>query len=603
MEKALELPEIIACISKYLNKKDILNCICVRKTWMHELEPLLWRSFTCKSSRDVYGAPSESKRPSLVLMQRNAHHIRQLTIEEMNPAYHIAFFCQCTHLDEVTLSITRHLPQTEAQILWKRFSDMVRNHIHLRKIVIENNNGAMLSPLDVPASFLETLCTCPKLIVLETFECSFDAQATAAYMKISGNNIKRLSSCRDAFSDQIQLEPGFIFKELRYLDIKELWPDSIAQQLEWIRRCPNLISVHWDLPRETIPVQAFCDLIPRSCPDLIALHLPLPYITDADIAQILNAFPRIEKLTLSNTMFGPLAFAALERHFPTLKDINLQHASMATSSMIQQIMASCPNLLSISGDQLSYEDIKTPWVCRNLQMFDVGINIVSVGLHGTGYCSLVTRPVTRDKEVYGMLAQLTNLEYLSIASSNTEQMGRFFGYPIQMSLQAGFTQLRTLKNLKFFSCKSLMELPLQSNQIELMIEWMIKHWRCLEILEGAIMREVDVDGGDGDGDGMSDDKTSKISELLEKHGIKFVNFNQLMDDIDEDYELEDDDVDEEDQDSNDLDYDVMDDEYSYFDLEEDHGLGGGHSGDDDNSNSEEDGDSTASALNSMNLNS
>ncbi|KAF9161711.1 hypothetical protein BGX21_002194 [Mortierella sp. AD011] len=545
MEKALGLPEIIACIGKYLTRSDILCCIRVQKSWKSELEPLLWRTFTCLPSIDDYGAPSTERRPNLILMQKNAENIRRLYIEEMDPAYHMQFFCQCSQLEEITFSADKTaLRSVQAELrLWGRLADMIQNHSRLRKIVIKSNPFKTLAP---SSTLLNTLLKCPKLIVFETTECTFNLESTEAYLRANSSNIRRLSTRRDKFSKEFDFSSSdLVFREMRYLDLREVADMSIETQIQWITRCPNLISLYWETA-QIIPTTKFCQLVPTSCPNLTALHLLLP-LHDQEIEQILKAIPRIEKLSLTRTHFGRLAFEALRRHFPTLKDINLQLAPGASSPMIQEIMSSCPNLQSISGETLCYRDIvKGPWVCQNLQMFDVGIRVLELedikdeeeeGKEGW--------TVGMHRAVYARLSQLSKLEYLSICNSDYPDEGL-----LMLSLDAGLGQLETLKQLTFFSCKLLFCQPRVRQEAVRIVEWMVQHWKYLESLEGGLALWPEDDG-----------VYEKTMNILKKHGVQFLDYQDMLDDMDGDYIDEDEEEDFDDEFTDEYEGEYLDDEY------------------------------------------
>ncbi|KAF9094938.1 hypothetical protein BGX27_001354 [Mortierella sp. AM989] len=524
MEKALGLPEIIACIGKYLDRSEILNCIRVQKSWKSELEPLLWRTFTCRPSFDDYGAPSIVPKPNLVLMQQNAHNIRRLFIEEMDPAYHMAFFSQCSQLEEITFIVARTLPRnTQAeQVTWVRFADMIQNHPRLTKIVIE---GSLFKTISLSATLMHAIRKCPKLIALEISECTFDSESTEAYLRACCGNIRRVSTRHDEFSSDFNFSSfDLVFPEMRYFDLREITGMSIDTQMEWISRCPNLISLYWESPH-LISGSKFCQILEKSCPYLTALHLLLPLI-DKEIEQILETIPRVEKLSLTRAQFGRLAFKALRRHFPTLRDINLQLSPEAGSAMIQEILSSCPKLESISGETLSYSDImKGPWVCQNLQMFDVGIRIAEP--NEEGYSRPQDWPLVAHRAVYERLSQLTKLQYLSICNNDdvTEE-------GLILSLDAGLRRLETLKDLRFFSCKLLLYQTCQRGEAIEVVEWMVQHWKNLESLEGALdMEGVEI--------------AERIVGTVKGHGIQFLDYHEVMDEMDDDYHFEDDDDEDE----------------------------------------------------------
>ncbi|KAF9933569.1 hypothetical protein FBU30_005212 [Linnemannia zychae] len=457
MNKTLTLPEILGCIGRNLGNNDIISCMQVCRAWKIEFEPLLWRSFTLELIR--------RPRPEHSLLLKNAHHIRQLFISHMDPNLQ-DFFIQCSQLDEIHLSL-RFLEKGDLEHMWGRFSEMIDNHSRLRKIVLKGVQRSLTNQI------LETIERCPKLIVLETEGIKYDNVITELIFR-AFSKLKRLSSNADEYCS-LQFPDELTFQEMRYLDIYNIGGMSMDMQLAWLSRCPNLISFRLE-SFNSINVNKLCStLSAHTCPDLTALHLFVS-LTDAEITRILGAVPRIEKLSLPNSEFGSQSFAALRKHFSTLRDISLQFCTNVTSAMVQEILSSCSHLQSISAEILSYNDIvRQAWVCTGLQMFDVGLSVDAE--HGDPE----TRK-TNSRAVYRRLAQLRNLTYLSICSDT--QIENQMQDIIMITLEGGLGALETLKKITFFSCKTLLDdiHPTIGYQA---VQWMLEHWRRLESFEAT----------------------------------------------------------------------------------------------------------------------
>ncbi|KAF9154880.1 hypothetical protein BG015_011747 [Linnemannia schmuckeri] len=498
MDKALTLPEILTCIGNMLDKNNVISCMQVCKAWRTEFEPLLWRSFTLKQLKPGY----MGLRPDFALLQKNALHIRQLVIEQMDPNLQ-SFFMQCKQLDEVKFHAQEVDKGDDAVQIWERFSDMIDNHGRLRKIVIDP------VPWPMTNKVLETMERCPKLIVLETKKTELDVVKSQLYFRLCSKNLKRLSTWEDDY-DRPEFPDDLVFQEMRYLDICHATGISMDKQLTWLSRCPNLISFRWEWVGQ-VDVAKLCTILSGgSCPNLTALHL-IVTLADADIAQILEAASRIEKLSLPRTGFGARSMDALRRHFPTLRDINLQLCSKVTSPMVQEILRSCANLQSISAETLARSDIiRHPWACKGLQMFDIGIDVVDE----TGDYD---PPMSHYREVYQRLGQLTELNYLSICSEN--QADTYNRDPIKVSLEAGLEELATLKKLTFFSCKTLLDSSDPGEGFEA-VKWMVEHWKRLETFEASSL--IAVMGAVGDDDNMVE---PYAMDLLKDRGIRVIEFN------------------------------------------------------------------------------
>ncbi|KAG0358822.1 hypothetical protein BG005_001776 [Podila minutissima] len=446
MSKALELPEILLRVGPSLiKKKDIVACLSVCKTWKAVFEPFLWREF-----RALPDIP-----PPLALMELNAEHIRKLTIEQIDADME-TFRRNCTRLIDLSMSA-----DNLDEVSWDMFANMIRNHASLRRIFIHCR-----SPLVPPKHFLQALKSCQRLAVFETDYCNYDKETFPYYLDGCAG-LWRLSAEGDRFPIQESFPAGVAFPEMRYMELCDCRGMTIEQQLEWISRCPKLISIR--LECSNIPVSLFCEKIPSACTNLTDLHF-LVEINDEPLSRIIDALPRIEKLTLTMTGFGTRSMNSLRRHFATLRDINIQYCTSATPAMVQEILASCPKLQGICADYINADAIgpSQPWVCTHLQMFDVHIRVRnSASLH-------------THRTVYQQLSLLQDLQYLSICSPNPSDLN----IPhLRFTLEYGVELLTEFPKLTYFSCKWILGAK-GSRDMET-VQWIMTHWPRLETFEAV----------------------------------------------------------------------------------------------------------------------
>ncbi|KAF9319208.1 hypothetical protein BG003_009667 [Podila horticola] len=446
MSKALDLPEILLRVGPSLVKKrDIVACLSVCKTWKAVFEPFLWREF-----RALPDIP-----PPLALMELNAEHIRKLTIEQIDTDME-TFWRNCTRLVDLSMS-AENLDEAS----WEMFANMIRNHASLRRIFIHCR-----SPLIPPKYFLQALKSCQRLAVFETDYCNYEEETFPYYLDACAG-LWRLSAEGDRFPIQESFPAGVTFSEMRYMELCDCRGMTIEQQLEWISRCPKLISIR--LECSNIPVSLFCEKIPSACANLTDLHF-LVEINDEPLSRIIDALPRVEKLTLTATGFGTRSMNSLRRHFATLRDINIQYCTSATPAMVQEILASCPKLQGICADYINADAIgpSQPWVCTNLQMFDVHIRVRnSASLH-------------THRTVYSQLSLLQDLQYLSICSPNPSDLN----IPhLRFTLEYGVELLTGFSKLTYFSCKWILGAK-GSRDMET-VQWIMTHWPRLETFEAV----------------------------------------------------------------------------------------------------------------------
>ncbi|KAG0313667.1 hypothetical protein BGZ99_008664 [Dissophora globulifera] len=521
MEKALNLPEILGSIGHFLPRSDLLTCLRVCKAWKLQLEPRLWRRFR------YYDL--DSRPPSEALINQNAKYIHFLNIEADSSKFPTAFFAHSDSLQGLTLIRCPGTHRPGFPQWCDALTKMISNNPQLRRIVFHAHTNDSHENFIPTQEFVESLRACSRLLVLETSEIYYGKAGDSMielYMRSSVNTVRRLATTRDIYSSTFTFPDDLVFKELRYFDIRDVEDMTVDTQLTWISRCPNLISLHWSSTMN-IPVGRFIDIIPAACPHLTDLHL-LVHVGDKDIARILESLPRIEKLSVTGTSFGKVAFQALKLHFSTFRDINLQSCYDVTGAMVHEILCSCPNLQSISADEICNLDMpeEEQWVCNKLQMFDVGIYVTHIVTTTQGKKQ---QTLDTDKAIYKRLAQLTQLEYLSVSSPNPAQRitgGANPSIPLSVALIAGLGELKTLKRLRDFSCKKLLDVTFMMGGALEAVQWMVENWPSLECLE-AVLGSVYTGR-------QSDEITiNRIMTLLQIRGIEFKHYEEDEDEEDE----------------------------------------------------------------------
>ncbi|KAG0198379.1 hypothetical protein BGX28_008196 [Mortierella sp. GBA30] len=214
--------------------------------------------------------------------------------------------------------------------------------------------------------------------------------------------------------------------------------------------------------------------------------------SDNDFASTLHAY-KLERLS-----FGELSMNTWRKHFSWLRDIDLMFCDALTSTMVQEILCSCPNLKSITAVELHYMDIAAfpqPWVCKGLQIFNIGITLIGAVSSGR-----VVLPHSRYEQevldedvnailsrahraIYGQIAQLVDLRNLRICNKHVEKLGQ--KNLLRPSLEFGLGALATLKQLEYFDCgEALVYVRLQESvQI---VEWMVEHWASLKAIKRSV---------------------------------------------------------------------------------------------------------------------
>ncbi|KAI7823519.1 hypothetical protein BC939DRAFT_451237 [Gamsiella multidivaricata] len=134
---------------------------------------------------------------------------------------------------------------------------------------------------------------------------------------------------------------------------------------------------------------------------------------------LLAAFAKLlNNLTLPLTRFGlydfdidsHLTFPAMQRHFATIRFLDISMIPSDSSWMVQTIMTSCPLLEDFSGDVIRVLDMMegAPWVCFGLQIlrlvFEVDPENRTPGRTKKDQCLFAYRQLSR-------LSRLRELDY------------------------------------------------------------------------------------------------------------------------------------------------------------------------------------------------
>ncbi|KAG0200858.1 hypothetical protein BGX28_006195 [Mortierella sp. GBA30] len=436
-------------------------------------------------------------------MELHAHYIRKLTVQDIKLTQG-TFYRNCSGLRDLILAFpTSSMPDHESQIEF--MADMIRGLPGLRKIILPY--GCAPPSLGL---FLNAISGCRQLFTLDTSGSYFPGETMVTYMcAIVSTGLRSILSTFDTFDHLFIFPEDLTFPCLQHLSVSQAQKLTTDTQLEWISRCPNLLSLRW-ASAAILPMDKFSEVIPIACPQLTALNLNIRIRDEDDVASILNAMPRIEKLSLGMSKFSKRSMVALRRHFPWLKDI---FCYRMTSPMIQEILCSCRALQSIRSKLLTYEDIVAnpkPWVCNDLQKFAVGITLGSAPDSAPWEPSSLSQHPHEDMKegeevteqenvtkahiyIYDRLAQLTNLQDLSMDPMD-----------IKPTPESGLDALAKLKHIRRFKCARAFD-ALEIQEVVDSVEWMLRHWTHFEVL-GATFLDVASE--------------TKVRELLRKRGVR-----------------------------------------------------------------------------------
>ncbi|KAF9313809.1 hypothetical protein BG003_004831 [Podila horticola] len=267
--------------------------------------------------------------------------------------------------------------------------------------------------------------------------------------------------------------------------------------LGWIRRCPQLASLCWNVGAVDIfSVDSFCEILSTFCQHIEKLDLGERVLGDDDLAQVLGSCSKITDFAICGSLFGPSAFESLIRHFPHLTLLDLKRCNGVTSSMSLRILTSCHLLTEFcAGGSLAAQDIlgvgtqddqgqeklePQDWVCLSLKRLSISIS------------GLRNRPPQWQSLILGQIARLHDLRDLSIGpkrgdfseEDHVAAMELDEDDGIQLRLESGESGLAILSGLKCLEVIGF--LGLRENMDEDDVHWMLDAWPNLVGIVGKV---------------------------------------------------------------------------------------------------------------------
>jgi len=201
----------------------------------------------------------------------------------------------------------------------------------------------------------------------------------------------------------------------------------------------------------------------------------------------------LKSLTLRSPEAGYQLARSLRPHLTSLRVLDMMRCPTVSGAMVQDILSSCPNLVTIKADVIHAHDVQLgkPWVCLGLKHWTIFINTLppfSAGDSAPALTPDVSTPIEQqggsadnsyDREasqqtVFQRLGMLTSLEMMDLdryfplrsrtASGNV--------LPLDWRLEAGLNKLSGLKRLSSISFMSDQTMNMSKSAVW----WMLKQW-------------------------------------------------------------------------------------------------------------------------------
>ncbi|KAK3842647.1 MAG: hypothetical protein J3R72DRAFT_442816 [Linnemannia gamsii] len=456
MDSPLQLPEILLYIAPYLTHQDLVVCLTVCRQWNQSFTPLIFHTIT---AQEDWSTSKDS--PSLSSLIKNAHSVRSLTLKTTVGL--APFLEKCTRLK--TLVVHGDIFSKQQEDIWIELTSLVRHNPLIERIFLGFQR--LHSP---SAAFLHALAeACPSLKRYESSQGKYeDQEQVEALMKVL-QQIRSVSTRYECFTN-IPIDTTRTFPHMRELTLKDAKGLSTQSQVDFVSHCPNLEHLKWTVCRDTFfPVQQFCERVPAACPNLRKLQMDgcgIPY--PSDLSRIVNSLTQLELLAFCGTAIFPRTFRSMERHFRTLRSLDVVDCFSVKSWMVQATLEGCPLLETLKVPYLVMSDVEIgkPWASLRLKQLHVHFRPTAVC--GQDY-------ITQHKATFRALGRLTELQVLDTSTFDPKGPTG-----LQYRLDLGMASLETLGKLSALSVINTRQ-DIEDEELS----WIMSHWPLLTKLEGT----------------------------------------------------------------------------------------------------------------------
>ncbi|KAF9107260.1 hypothetical protein BGX29_006779 [Mortierella sp. GBA35] len=409
-------------------------------------------------------------------------------------------------------------------ISFQRFWMLVYNNSStLQRLRLDCSIGRMKS---LPEELFDLLASCRRLTHLENNYQPMDLQRLL-------DRMPGLLHYSDSYS---LLDMGVLERTMPQLRSLTLWGQLPTRSIFlFLKHLPNLeqLTVGWKFVYFLENPGSILDYTPSR---LRGLHFRDHSIETADdyiATSILPWLPNLVELTLSH--LGPLTAAALPVHcrqFETFRQyilsdsIHPSYQMKTKTNVLGLLLEKCPNLKTIDAIQhileVEYLSTSPAWICQSLENFRCQIRGISrlsnpdliFDYRQGRFNTMIDQPLSPDQEhalqlfksgreqqclVLVRLSQLVHLktldlgmEYRKIGAGYGRMQPYYrvgskryvdYGAPLpdtmELSLESGLDQLKTLKELEVFGFEGC------DHRIDLDdIQWMAESWPRLREMRG-----------------------------------------------------------------------------------------------------------------------
>ncbi|KAI9235915.1 MAG: hypothetical protein BYD32DRAFT_463021 [Podila humilis] len=470
----LDLPEVRAHIGQYLDKSSAHACLLVSRDWNASFADHIWREVI------VRGVATHPGNPPLSLLVRKTALVRSLRFDFICNSEHLSVDCdQLEYLALQSPALGIHDLHELSEDIHTKFQELIRrNERTLQSLKIYTPKPYLST------RFWETVLRCQNLSTLCLNCTAIEWKCSWLFWQICSRvasvEVANVRFHEAPVTDGSSPMPTTPFRRIRSLHLKHLDGMSLIQQLGVFKKCPQLTCLWWEFDHSegrSFPAKVLCEsIVTGQWPHLHSLSLSPNCMTDQDLAIVLGGLNPMTVLELPHADIGSLASVALEKHFPTLKQLHLipGQKGVDLGALSNRVLIQCPNLKSIKTEVMSVKKLSelpdVRWACQSLHHLEMRFDF-----------SLLAGQAEQEARYRDLLLQqlgsLTQLRTLDISRRQphiaTEEVG------LRLSLSHGLhalSELGRLERLNFLGSEQRWTMN-EAN-------WIIEHWKQLKEIKG-----------------------------------------------------------------------------------------------------------------------
>ncbi|KAF9573885.1 hypothetical protein EC968_007843 [Mortierella alpina] len=206
----------------------------------------------------------------------------------------------------------------------------------------------------------------------------------------------------------------------------------------------------------------------------------------------------LESLTLRSPEAGYQLVRSLRPQFTSLRVLDMMRCPTVSGAMVQDVLSSCPNLITIKADVIHAQDMQQgkPWVCTGLKHWTIFINTL-LPFSDENSASTVPPDLSAPSQQQGgsvesnynrdALQQVAFRRLATLTSLEALDLDRYFPLrsrtasecvmPLDWRLEAGLDKLSGLKKLSSISFMSDQTM----NMTKSAVWWMLKQWPLVSV--------------------------------------------------------------------------------------------------------------------------